>query len=399
MKIIPVTLRDIMSLGLGGEDWQSFVDHYEEKYNAASVDGFTFAPVSLNYNFAQLIASTGATPLPTYVDPESEGYELALRSLQGETGNIPTQKLYYSVNRVVVREQMQLAQKFGKLALNDEMRDVIFSLLDEGTDKLIQSFWNALNHQRHRVVSTLQFQITSGNNPRGLNDITITFGAKDYQKDALTTTSRWWTSADHTVANQGSKSDPIQYMKDRVKFIRRDGKTHYQGPLKLELTKDLLDDLLTHTAVLKRIGYQTVPTAASDDIATNVGQNLSDDAKIDTIRRLIGVDAIVPQDTYAYVVKPGKDSDGNPDLVEERIDNFEAKNIAFLPTGTIGNIQGVQPLSMGYDSNDVAYSMGNRLLIEQEAIPRTHSINVNGEMAQLCVPSAIRNMFISTVTA
>lgn len=399
MKIIPVTLRDIMSLGLGGEDWQSFVDHYEEKYNAASVDGFTFAPVSLNYNFAQLIASTGATPLPTYVDPESEGYELALRSLQGETGNIPTQKLYYSVNRVVVREQMQLAQKFGRLALNDEMRDVIFSLLDEGTDKLIQSFWNALNHQRHRVVSTLQFQITSGNNPRGLNDITITFGAKDYQKDTLADTARFWTAAEHTVANQGAASDPILYLKNRVKFIRRDSKVHYQGPLKMELTKDLLDDLLTHTAVLKRIGYQTVPTAASDDIATNVGQNLSDDAKIETMRKLIGVDAIVPQDTYAYVVKPGKDADGNPDLVEERIDNFEATNIAFLPTGNIGNIQGVQPLSMGYDSNDVAYSMGNRLLIEQEAIPRTHSINVNGEMAQLCVPSAIRDMFVSVVTA
>lgn len=388
-----------MSLGLGGESWQTFVDHYEEKYDAQSVDGFSFAPVSLNYNFAQLIASVGATPLPTYVDPESEGYEMALRSLQGETGNIPTQKLYYSVNRVVVREQMQLAQKFGQLALNDEMRDVIFSLLDEGTDKLIQSFWNALNHQRHRIVSTLEFQITSGNNPRGLNDITIKFGAKDYQKDELTTTARFWTAEEHTVANQGSKSDPVQYLKDRVKFIRRDSRVHYQGSLKMELTKDLLDDLLTHTAVLKRIGYQTYPQAASDEAATNVGQNLSDEAKIDTLRRLIGVDAIVPQDTYAYVVKPGKDSDGNPDLVEERIDNFESKNIAFLPTGTLGNIQGVQPLSMGYDSNDVAYSMGNRLLIEQEGVPRTHSINVNGEMAQLCVPSAIRDMFVSTVTA
>lgn len=388
-----------MALGLGGENWQSFVDHYEEKYDAQSVDGFTFAPISLNYNFAQLIASVGATPLPTYVDPESEGYEMALRSLQGETGNIPTQKLFYSVNRVVVREQMQLAQKFGQLALNDEMRDVIFSLLDEGTDKLIQSFWNALNHQRHRIVSTLQFQITSGNNPRGLNDITITFGAKDYQKDTLTTTARWWTSSEHTVANQGSKSDPIQYMKDRVKFIRRDQRVHYQGPLKLELTKDLLDDLLTHTSVLTRIGFQAAPTSGTEAIALQVGTNLADEAKIEILRKLIGVDAIVPQDTYAYVVKPGKDADNNPDLVEECIDNFEATNIAFLPTGTIGNIQGVQPLSMGYGSNDVAYSMGNRLLIEQEAIPRTHSINVNGEMAQLCVPSAIRNMFVSTVTA
>ena len=87
------------------------------------------------------------------------------------------------------------------------------------------------------------------------------------------------------------------------------------------------------------------------------------------------------------------------DLVSERIDNFNPKNIAFVPTGKLGGIQGVQPLSMGYDANDIAYALGNRLLIEQEAIPRTHSINVNGEMAQLCVPSAIYQMFVSTVTA
>ena len=36
-------------------------------------------------------------------------------------------------------------------------------------------------------------------------------------------------------------------------------------------------------------------------------------------------------------------------------------------------------------------------MVEQEDIPRTHSINVNGEMSQLCVPNAIRHMFISTV--
>ena len=54
---------------------------------------------------------------------------------------------------------------------------------------------------------------------------------------------------------------------------------------------------------------------------------------------------------------------------------------------------------MGYDPDKVAYAMGGRLLIEQEDIPRTHSINVNGEMGQLCVPNAILHMYISTVTA
>ena len=396
MRTIPVTLRDIMSLGLGGASWQQFVDKYEEKYDAVTIDGFDFDPITIGYTFAQLVSKTAATVLPTYVDPESEGFEMPLGTAEGITGNIPTQKLFYSVNRVVVREQMQLAQRFGALALNDDMRDIMFKLLDEGTDGLIQAFYNALNHQRHQVVSTGQFQITATNNPRGIKGVTIGFGVPSANIDALTTTARWWTNASHTTSNQGSASDPIKYMQDRVKYIRRTG--HYYGPLRLELSQDLWDDLLTHTAVLQKIGYNLVPTAASAAIAQSVGENAGDDQKKEIIRKLIKVDEIVTRDTYAYVSAPDTTGSNAPDLVTTQVENFKKENIAFIPTGKIGGIQGVQPLSMGYDANDIAYAMGNRLLIEQEGIPRTHSINVNGEMAQLCVPSAVRQMFISTVT-
>lgn len=397
MKTIPVTLRDIMSLGLGGASWQQFVDKYEEKYNANSIDGFTFDPITIGYTFAQLISKTAATVLPTYVDPESEGYEMPLGTIEGITGNIPTQKLFYSVNRVIVREQMQLAQRFGQVALNDDMRDIIFGLLDEGTDGLIQAFWNALNHQRHQIVSTGQFAITATNNPRGIKGVTIGFGIPGANFDTLTGTARWWTSTTHNSSTEGSTADPIKYLADRVKYIRRTG--HYYGALKMELCQDLWDDMLTHSAVLKRIGYNLVPTAASDTIAETVGTNAPDEQKKEIIRKLIKVDEIVTRDTYAYVSAPDTTSANAPDLVTTQVENFKKENIALIPTGKLGGIQGVQPLSMGYDANDIAYSMGKRLLIEQEGIPRTHSINVNGEMAQICVPSVVRQMFISTVTA
>lgn len=401
MKTIPVTLRDIMSLGLGGATWQQFVDKYEEKYDAMSIDGFDFDPITIGYTFAQLVSKTAATVLPTYVDPESEGFEMPLGSAEGVTGNIPTQKLFYSVNRVIVREQMQLAQRFGQMALNDDMRDVMFKLLDEGTDGLIQAFWNALNHQRHQIVSTGQFTINATNNPRGLKGITIGFGVPADNFDDLTKTGtgnrlteRWWTNNTHTT--EGSAADPIKYMQDRVKYIRRTG--HYNGPLRLEMCQDLWDDLLGHSAVLKKIGYNIVPTAATDAIALSVGTNTPDEQKREIIRKLIRVDEIKVQDTYAYTCAPGVDANGLPDLVTTQIENFKKENIAFIPTGKLGGIQGVQPLSMGYDANDIAYAMGKRLLIEQEGIPRTHSINVNGEMGQLCVPSVVNRMFISTVT-
>ena len=393
MKTIPVTLRDMMQLGLYGEDWQTFVDHYEEKFNAATIDGFAFAPVSLGYTFAQMLSKVGATVLPTYVDPESEGYEMPLGSAQGVTGNIPTQKLFYSVNRVVVREQMQLAQRFGQLALDDEMASVMFGLLDEGTNGLYQAFLNALNHQRHQVVSKGEFTINATNNPRGIKGVTIGFNMPAANKDVLLGSAQWWTDADHTT--EGVNSDPIQYLKNRVKEIRRT--LHYNGPLKMEMSQDLWDDMLGHSKVLPLISSYIYRNISSDAVRADLINFESDDVYKEAIRKMIKVDEVVIRETYAYVSKPGVNADGEPDLIEERIDNFDPNNVAFVPTGQLGTIQGVQPLSMGYDPEKIAYAMENRLLIEQEDIPRTHSINVNGEMAQLCVPNAILHMYISTV--
>lgn len=398
MKNIPVTLRSIIELGLGGDDWQTFVDHYEDRFDALQIDGFTFDPVSINYTFRQLLANVNATVLPTYVDPESEGFEMPLPTATGVTDNIPTQKLFYSVNRVIVREQMQLAQKFGSLALNDEMGDIIFGLLDEGTENLIQSFENALTHQRHQIVSTGSFSIDSTNNPRGIKGLTINFGFDtSTQKTTLTSTARWWTSTTHTAANQGSASDPIGDLKTWAKKVRED--LHYYGPIALEISQSLMEDLLTHTKVLQAIGYALQPTSASDAAAQGYAVSRFDDEKIEVLRKLIGVDEIRVRETYAYVSAPDTTGANAPDLISTQITNFDPKNVAFVPTGKLGTIQGVQPISMGYQPENVAYAMGKRLLIETEDIPRTHSINVNGEMAQICVPNAIKQMYIATVTA
>lgn len=395
MKTIPVTLRDMVNLGMYGESWQTFVDNYEEKFDAIVVDGFDFDPVSIGYTFAQMLSKVGAQVLPTYVDPESEGFEKPLGNLEGATGNIPTQKLFYSVNRVILREKMQLVQKYGNAVMDDELRDVMFGLLDEGTDGLIQSFWNALNHQRHQIVSKGEFTINATNNPRGYKGVTIGFNMPAANKDVLTGQSRWWTNATHTT--EGTSSDPIQYLKDRVKAIRRE--LHYNGSLRMEISQDLWDDMLTHSKVLERLASYLYRTIESDTVRLNAIKDLDEDAYKEAMRKIIRVDEIVVRETYAYVSKPGVNASGEPDLVEERIDNFDPKNIAFIPTGKLGGIQGVQPLSMGYDADKVAYAMGGRLLIEQEDIPRTHSININGEMGQLCVPNAVLHMFVSTVTA
>ena len=387
-------LSNVMSLALGDGTFQEWIDNYEEKYNEVQIDGFIKAPLRLGRTWQQLIASTGATPLPTYVDPESPGYEVALRSLSGATGNIPTQKQYYRFNRVLLEEQLQLIQRLGSAAITPQMQEIFMGLLDESSEGLIKSYYNALTHQRMRVVSTGKFTISADNNPRGYQDVTIDFNVPADNFDILTGTTRWWTKADRSV--EGTDADPIGYMKKRVRFIRR--VKHFIGRIRMEVAKDMWDDLLQHSKVREEVGaylYRNV----NDKSAVILPKYIDDELMKSTISKLIEVDEIVVRDTWAYVSKPGKDADGLPDLITVPVENFKETNISFIPDGIIGDIQGVEPLTLGYDPEDVASFDEGRLKLTTRKEPKTHSIYIDSECCQLCVPGAVRHMFISTVTA
>ena len=398
MNTNPVGLFTVFDNGLGGLDWQGWVDKYLEKYDGIQIDGFEFAPTSINYTFAQLIASTGATALPAWVDPESPGYEAALRELSGKTGNIPTAKRYYKFNRTIINEQLQLIQRYGNAALTPDMEDIFMGLNDEGTDGLIKMYYNALTHIRNQVVSKGKFSLTSVNNPRGLQGIEIDFGIASGNFDTLTGNNRWWTDADnHDTAHQGSSSDPLTYLQNRVKWIRRT--KHYIGGLRMEISKDLWDDMLTHSAVISRLANKIFFNVQNNDVRADLFKDVDEDVIKEAVRKIVKVDEVVIRDTYAFVEAPGTDSNGDPDIVTTQIDNFDRKNVAFIPTGKIGDIQGVSPLSVGYDADKVAYYDDGRLLLTQRANPKTHSVYIEGEFAQLCVPSVPQWMFICTVTA
>lgn len=393
MRNNPVDFYKLLEFGLGGDTWQQFVDRYKEKYDGMVIDGFEFAPTSINYTWQQLVAATTVTTLPTYVDPESPGYEKQRGSAKGETGSIPTQKAFYSLNRTIVREKMQLMQMFGQAALNQDMMNVIMGLLDESADGLIKGYYNSLTNQRMQIVSTGKFKIDATNNPRGIKDITFDFGIDASHFDTLSGTQRWWTNADKST--EGTASDPIAYMKNKVKEIR--SKYHYYGPLKIEMAKEMMDALLSHSKVLKRIGMMLYPLSSVDNsgaTALAYAQNLADDAIKQALVRLVGCE-IVERDSKAYVDDWTEDGV----LTQKEIENFSLTNISFIPQGTIGNIQGVTPLTMGYEPSKVAFFDDNRLVLSQRMNPETHSIYIESEAAELCVPSLPKYMFICTVCA
>ena len=388
---------DLLGVGLGGYTFQEFVDRFQEKYNVPQTDGFGWDPeIQLDYTYEQLIASLGIVTLPVYVDADSEGLDKSLGEFKIGTNQIPTQKHRYPLSAKMLRERMLMVQKFGEAALNQETQNALLELLYESTDKLLAGNRNALTHQRMQVVSKGQFTIDVANNPRGIKGLTFDFGIPAANKETLSGENRWWKNAEHTPANQGTSSDPLLYLKNKRKAIRKAGfpNGHF------EIAADLFDDLLTHTKVLERIGLALYPMAAS---ATNPGTaaqgyatNMTDEAKKAAIESIIGC-PIVPRDSRAAVEKF---DDATKAIKATTIENFDPLNVAFVPDGQIGTIKSVKPIVFTDDPTmRYAWYDGGRTLLTQRFESKTRSMYVESEMAVLCVPNMPQYMCVYTVTA
>lgn len=392
MRTMVNNYYDLMTFGLGNQKFQDFVDKFQLKYNTPQTEGFTWdSEIQLDYTYEQLIASLGITTLPVYVDVDSEGLDKSLGEFKIGSNKIPTQKHRYAMNAKMLRERMLMVQRFGEAALNGDTRSALLDMLFESTDKLLGGNRNALTHQRMRVCSTGQFTIDLENNPRGLQGITFDFGIPTANKETLTTTARWWTSAEHITANEGSASDPLLYLKNKRKAMKKAGfpAGHF------EMAEDLYDDLLTHSAVLKRIGYSLYPAAATDAAATSYAQNLTDEAKKDAIARIVGA----PIKTYDSVAAVEKFDAASKSIKPVTIDNFTKTNVSFIPDGQIGTIKSVRPMVFTDDPTQrIAWFDGGRTLITNRFEAKTKTMYVESEMAVLCVPNMPQYMCIYTVT-
>ena len=397
MRTMVNNYYDLLTAGLGAFSFQQFVDRFQEKYNVLQTEGFDWDPdIQLDYTYEQLIASLGIVTLPVYVDVDSEGLDKSLGEFKIGSNKIPTQKHRYPMNAKMLRERMIMFQRFGEASLTQETRTALMDMLFESTDKLLAGNRNALTHQRMRVVSTGQFTIDITNNPRGLKGITFDFGVPAANKESLSGENRWWKTSDHVPAQEGTSSDPLLYLKNKRKAMRKKGfpSGHF------EIASDLFDDLLTHSKVLERIGLALYPMAAS---ATNPGTaaqgyatNMTDEAKKAAIESIIGC-PIIPRDSLAAVEKFDDDTKS---IKATTIENFNPLNVAFVPDGQIGTIKSVQPMVFTDDPTQrIAWFDGGRTLLTQRFESKTKSMYVESEMAVLAVPNVPQYMCVYTVTA
>ena len=391
MRTMPTNYYELMSFGLQGTSFQEFVDRFQEKYNVLQADGFAWDPeIQIDYTYEQLIASLGINTLPVYVDEDSEGLDKSRGDFTIGKSKIPTQKQRYPINAKMLREQMILTQRFGQANLTRGTQEALLGLLFDSVDGLLGSNRNAITHQRMRIVSTGEFAIDLENNPRGLTGIKFDFGVPEANKETLSGEDRWWKNATHTTSNEGASADPLLFLKNKVKAMKKSGFPAGH----LEMSVDLFDDLLTHTAVLKKIGFALYPVISSDANAVMAARNLPDDTLKATMERIVGC-PIITRDSLAAV------DDLNDDgvLMPKTIENFKPTNVAFVPNGQLGTIKSVRPLVMADDPTQrVAWFDGGRTLITQQYVSKTKSMYVASEMAVLCVPQVPQYMCVWTVT-
>lgn len=389
MRTNPTNYYELLSFGLGDSKfaWQQFVDKFQSKYNETQTDGFAWdAQIQLDYTYEQLIANLNIATLPVYVDAESEALDKARGEWKVGSNKIPTQKHRYGLNAHMLREQMLMVQKFGNAALNSAAKSAIMNMLFDSTDKLLAGNRNALTHQRMQIVSNGKFTINAANNPRGIQGITFDFGIK--AEPALTNTARWWTNATHSKANEGAAADPIEDMKSKVKEYRHKGYPSMQ----VEMSQELFDDLLGHSKVLSRIGAALYPNANDPEA---YAKNLADDALKTQLERLVGC----PIKVYDSKAMAEKFDTATSSLSVVPVENFNPKNIAFVPQGQIGTIKAVQPIVFADDPTArYAWFDGGRTLISQRFDSKTRATYIESEMATLLVPNMPQYMSVMTVT-
>ncbi len=385
---------NLLAFGFGGltsKSFQQFVDKFNDKYNVLNIEGFERDRVQLDYTYEQLLVENTISTIPQWVDESSEALSKGFGEFKIGSNKIATQKHAYSIDKKVIRERLIALQKFGEAALNNETRDALMDVLFESVDKLLEGNYNAWTYERMQAVSKGSLTVNSTNNSRGIKGYTFDFGIPAANKESLSGNDRFWTSSTHTTANEGSTSDPIAYLRTKTRDIRKAGIARFH----MEISKNLFDDLLTHSKVLASIGFSLYPQSASADAAASVARNLSDEALTDAFGRLIGC-PVKTQDSYVAIDK----LDTTTKTIKESIlEGFDPLNIAFVPDGIIGSIKAVQPIALGGPNSVEAFFDGGRMLLSQTFNEREKTCFIESEMATLAVPSMPTKMFIYTVTA
>ena len=361
-----------------------------------NLTGFVFDAPQLDFTYEMLQAEKQIEVMASYVDLNSpalpSGHSTELTTL---TGSIPRMK--YAVVRgendyrkqLIALNEVKSVANFSNMSETEAVSAFISKQLFFSIDEIVSAFKNSLNYQVGQNQSKRALPITADNNPRG--SIRTTFTAQIPAENTIT--KKWFEKDGSTEAlTEVSGSDPITDIRDFIRELR--WKANGYENVTVEMSERFIYKLLSHTAVLKAIGYAATGlglryTKQNDENAIAVARGMDLEAQKTAFKTIIEADELITSKTQCGVEKLNA---GSRKYERTYIDAFDNETILIRPSGNIGLIKNVVPLRP--DGQAIVGSVyGGRGIIEYVYNRDTREQRWQGELTALAVPTRPQDMY------
>ena len=353
---------------------------------ALNLDGFAFEPaMQLNFDYEQIQVENRIKVMATYTDKDSEAIPFGTKGFTTSRGVIPRQKARFLMDEDDYRKYLSVVRDLDiqGQSIKNYALDILFNGLSDIKDAHITS----MTYQRDQMVSNRSLTLSAANNPRGIKGLTFSASVPSANVTTLTGDYRWWTDADKTV--QGSASNPVKDMRDIVRAMKRKGYT----TITVEVDEVSFLQDMDHTAWRTAIGYYLQPTlrqtASNDANAQAVANLASDDQLKAAFKAIIDVAEVKYKQGLVGVETLNSES---KELVRTPFRSFNANTYVFYPSGPLGTIKVVSPLTPD-DTAMYGKFLGGRGIIQYEYNAKQKVQDWWSEFTGLCVPNRVNEMY------
>ena len=354
-----------------------------------NLEGFVWDTPQLDFTYEMLEAEKNVEVMASYVDLNSPAVPVKKDSnLLVLKGSIPRMKFAvargendYRKQLIALNEVKSIAN-FSNANESNAVQTYLSKQLFFAVDDIISAFKNSLNYQVGQMKSNAGLTIDNFNNPYG--SIRATFTANVPEANHFVKT--WFTDTNGTESPSSTPVDDIRNFVRELKW-----KVNGYSNVAIEMSEKFLYKLLSHTDVLKAIGYALTGlglryTKANDDNAIAVARGTALEAQKEALRRVLEVDELITSKTVC-VATPATTSEAATPM-----DAFNDGVVLVRPTGTIGVIKNVAPLRP--DSQAIVGSIyGGRGIIEYVYNRDTREQRWMGELTALAVPTRPKDMY------
>ena len=354
-----------------------------------NLEGFVWDTPQLDFTYEMLEAEKNVEVMASYVELNSPAVPLRkLTKLDVLKGTIPRMKASvvrgendYRKQLIALNEVKSIAN-FGNTDESTAVSAFLSKQLFHSVDDIISAFKNSLNYQVGQMKSNAGLTLTDDNNPYG--SIRASFKANVPEDNHFVKT--WFTNTNGT---ENPSSTPVDDIRNFVRELK--WKVNGYSNVAVEMSEKFLYKLLSHSDVLKAIGYALTGlglryTKANDDNAIAVARGTALEAQKEALRRVLEVDELITSKTVCVATPATTSKAATP------MDAFNDGVVLVRPTGTIGVIKNVAPLRP--DSQAIVGSIyGGRGIIEYVYNRDTREQRWMGELTALAVPIRPKDMY------